>query len=119
MKKDCIKLKACIDASNGSELPCETCNHYIPRPGTINDKKIRMDRKMNNKLADLNDKLFQQLDRLNDESISRDDLSTEISRSQAICGVSNQIISNAALALKAHTTLNTGMTKKAPKMLED
>ena len=80
----------------------------------MEDKGIKMD----NKLADLNDKLFQQLERLNDESLTGEDLSTEINRTNAICGISTQIVNNAALALKAHTTLNSGVTGKTPKMLE-
>lgn len=56
---------------------------------------------MKNKLTDLNDHLFAQLERLSDEDLAGDALSTEIGRSEAIVQVSEQIISNAALVLKA------------------
>ena len=117
--KNCIKLKACTEAAkeNGLKLPCETCKHFIPRPKSELGLNNKMEKKMSNKLTDLNDHLFEQLDRLSKASTG-DDLGNEITRAQAMCGVSMQIINNAALALKAHTTINTGMQKRAPKMLE-
>lgn len=116
---DCIKLKACTEAAkeNGLKLPCETCKHFIPQPKSELGLNNKMEKKMSNKLTDLNDHLFEQLDKLSKASTG-DDLCNEITRAQAMCGVSTQIINNAALALKAHTTINTGMQKRAPKMLE-
>lgn len=58
---------------------------------------------MKNKLSDLNDHLFAQLERLSDESIKGDELQAEIERGKAITGVSREIVSNAALVLKAET----------------
>ncbi len=117
--KNCIKLKACTEAAkeNGLKLPCETCKHFIPQPKSEFGLNNKMEKKMSNKLTDLNEHLFTQLDRLS-KSASADELSNEITRSQAMCSISTQIINNAALALKAHTTINTGMKKRAPKMLE-
>lgn len=54
-----------------------------------------------NTLIDLNDHLFAQLERLGDEEISKDKLDFEIQRASAISGVAQQIVSNAALLLKA------------------
>lgn len=56
---------------------------------------------MKNKLTDLNDHLFAQLERLNDESIKGDDLQTEIGRSKAITYVAKSIVENANLQLSA------------------
>ena len=56
---------------------------------------------MNNKLTDLNNFLFAEMERLNDEELSADELQKEIERARAITSVSNQIIQNGALALKA------------------
>jgi hypothetical protein len=56
---------------------------------------------MKNKLEDLNNHLFEQLERLNDEDLTGDALLSEIDRAKAITGVSTQIINNASLALKA------------------
>ena len=56
---------------------------------------------MNNKLSDLNNHLFAELERLSDEELNEDELKSEISRARAITSVSKQIIENGALALKA------------------
>lgn len=56
---------------------------------------------MSNKLTDLNNHLFAQIDRLADTSIDTGKLETEINRSQAIVKVSDQIIKTASLSLKA------------------
>lgn len=113
----CIKFKACTDAAGSGKLPCKTCRNFIPSPGSVQGRNKKMEVNMSNKLTDLNEHLFSQLDRLS-KSLTGDELNTEITRAAAMCGISTQIINNAALALKAHTTINTGMTKRAPKMLE-
>lgn len=59
-----------------------------------------------NSLKDLNDHLFEQLERLNDESLSDEDLAKEINRSQAMCSISNAIIGNAEVAIKAQKMIN-------------
>lgn len=56
---------------------------------------------MKNKLSDLNNHLFAQLERLTDESLTGDNLKEEIERSRAVSQVSGQILSNASLVLKA------------------
>ena len=75
---------------------------------------------MKNSLGDLNNHLFEQLERLNDEEIQGDKLQDEIERSRAINAVASKIISNAALVLKAQEAysdrLDANLVK--PKMLE-
>ena len=56
-----------------------------------------------NTLGDLNNHLFAQLERLNDEEITGEEIEKEIERSKAVIGISNQIISNANVVLKAKT----------------
>ena len=56
---------------------------------------------MKNKLSDLNNHLFAQLERLSDEDIKGEDLDEEIRRAEAVCNVATQIIDNGSLALKA------------------
>lgn len=72
---------------------------------------------MKNKLIDLNNHLFEQLERLNDDELTGDALAQEIKRSQAISNCAAQIVNNAALALKAHTAITNGMMDHAPEML--
>lgn len=76
---------------------------------------------MKNKLIDLNNHLFAQLERLNDEELKGESLSEEISRSKAVTGVSKEIVSNARLALDAQQfKQEAGLIAKdtMPKMLE-
>lgn len=72
---------------------------------------------MKNKLMDLNNHLFAQLERLSDEELSKEDLQVEIDRAKAIQGMAGAIIDNAKLALDAHKSINDGLIKRAPKML--
>ncbi|MGV8987623.1 MAG: hypothetical protein ACOH2H_15235 [Cypionkella sp.] len=55
----------------------------------------------NNKLSDLNKHLFAQMERLSLAGITADQLDAEVKRTQSIIAVSDQIISNAELQLKA------------------
>lgn len=56
---------------------------------------------MKNKLIDLNNHLFAQLERLSDESIKGDALKEELGRAKAVSNIAKDIVSNASLALKA------------------
>jgi hypothetical protein len=56
---------------------------------------------MKNTMLDLNNHLFAQLERLNDEDLAGEELKQEITRSQAITGVAREIIANGNLVLKA------------------
>ena len=49
---------------------------------------------MRNTLGDLNNHLFEQLERLNDEELTEGELQKEIQRSKSIEGVAKQIIEN-------------------------
>ena len=66
---------------------------------------------MKNKLTDLNNHLFAELERLSDEELKGEELSEEIGRAQAITGVSREIIANADLALKAQKLMNDGLVR--------
>lgn len=75
---------------------------------------------MRNTLGDLNNHLFAQLERLNDEELVGDKLAEEINRAKAVTDVAGQIIANGALVLKAKTAYEENIAANAakPKMLE-
>lgn len=76
---------------------------------------------MKNKLIDLNDHLFEQLERLNDEDLQGDALEKEIHRAKAITSVATAIINNASLVLNAQKHMDEygydKNTKSMPVML--
>jgi hypothetical protein len=59
-----------------------------------------------NKLSDLNDHLFMQLERLGDEELKEEELQKEIARAKAITNTAAQIINNASLVLKSQQFLH-------------
>lgn len=74
-----------------------------------------------NTLGDLNLHLFEQLERLNDASLTGEALQEEIERAKAVTGVANSIIQNGNLVLKArvaHEDQMRGSNEPLPKMLE-
>lgn len=72
---------------------------------------------MRNKQTDLNDHLFMQLERLNDESINDELLDIEIGRSKAISSIAKEIIANGRLAIDAQTMMSEGALNKLPKII--
>lgn len=76
---------------------------------------------MKNTLADLNNILFEQLERVNDDSLTAEELKAQLQKTDAIVKVSEKIIQNGELAFKAiqhkDKYYSTG-TKSLPPMLE-
>ena len=77
---------------------------------------------MKNTLTDLNNYLFETLERLTDEDMTEEKKKKEITRSQAVTAVATTIIQNGELALKTMKHLNEyGIEtpkEKLPPMLE-
>ena len=74
---------------------------------------------MRNTLTDLNNHLFEQLERLNDEELTEEQLEKEIKRTDAMKDIATQIIANANIVLKA-TELNMEYSRNevnVPQML--
>lgn len=57
---------------------------------------------MRNSLMDLNNHLFEAMERLNDDELQGDALEAELKRSDALSKVAGQIISNGQLMVRAH-----------------
>ena len=72
---------------------------------------------MKNNLSDLHNHLFMQLERLNDEDTTGEALKEEIHRSQAVSSIAKQVISNAALALKAEQLRFDGLIDPKAKLV--
>lgn len=72
---------------------------------------------MKNKLIDLNNHMFVQMERLIDENLKGEALVEELNRSKAVSGLAAQMINNARLALSAQEKINDGLIKTAPAML--
>ena len=75
---------------------------------------------MRNGLIDLNDHLFAQMERLNDEDLVGAKLEEEISRSKAVSTIAKDIVGNASLVLQAekHRAEYGLKAKNLPGMLE-
>ena len=54
-----------------------------------------------NKLSDLNNHLFAQLERLGDEDLTPEQLKLEVTRSKSISGIAKNVIENAKITLDA------------------
>lgn len=73
---------------------------------------------MKNKLSDLNDHLFAQLERLSDEDLTAEQVDREHKRGEAIVAVADQIIRNAALHLQAAKLVFDAGGDPAPHLLQ-
>ena len=80
---------------------------------------------MKNTLIDLNNHLFEQIERLNDEELDDNCLEKEIKRTKAMASLATNIIDNARLALDSqkfveeqYGTANVEYRPRLPEMLE-
>lgn len=76
-----------------------------------------------NTMVDLNNHLFEQLERLNDEDLSDEQLDKEVTRSDAMNKIATNIINNAKTVIEAEKIYSgkDGWVdpKRRPKMLGD
>lgn len=72
-----------------------------------------------NKLSDLNDHLFAQIERLADENLSAEQIEVEAKRGAAIVAVADQIVRSAEIKIKAAKILSDhGLDPSAHLALE-
>lgn len=75
---------------------------------------------MKNKLSDLNDYLFMQLERLNDEELKGKPLKDEIERGKAMSLVASQIVNTHKVKLDAYKLIKDELGKdEVMKILND
>jgi hypothetical protein len=65
-----------------------------------------------NKLTDLNNHLFSQLERLNDESLTGDKLKEEIERGKAMAAIATQVVQTAKITVDAMKLMGRGDVRK-------
>ncbi|WP_346236129.1 hypothetical protein ABDK00_017020 [Niabella insulamsoli] len=63
---------------------------------------------MKNKLSDLNNHLFEQLERLNDNELSGEQLAAEIERAKAMSGIATQIVNGTKVVVDAMKLVHRG-----------
>ena len=78
---------------------------------------------MKNTLQDLNNHLFEQLERLNDEDLSDEELDKELKRADGMTKIATQIIENGELAFKTMVHMDeygyNNSHQNVPAMLEN
>lgn len=76
---------------------------------------------MKNTLSDLNNYLFEQLERLNDDSLTGEELDRELKKTDSIVKITDKIISNGELAYKTMKHMDeygyNSKTRTVPAML--
>lgn len=75
---------------------------------------------MKNKLSDLNNHLFAQMERLSCEDLEGEKLKQELERTKAVSNIARDIIANGALVLKAQKAIweRDLDPKNVPEMLQ-
>ena len=76
---------------------------------------------MKNKLTDLNNHLFAQMERLGDENLTGDKLKQELERSKAVSSIAKDIVATGALTLRAQQAIWERQidVKNVPAMLQN
>lgn len=76
---------------------------------------------MRNSLADVNNYLFEAIERLNDDSLSEEELDKEIKRADSVTKIAKTIVENTSLALNIKKHLDEygkGENYTIPGMIE-
>lgn len=134
----CSHDNECLDlvCKNGwNAYNCGDCEVYL-KSETYKDKQVEI-KKMKkekvemseqkgtilinpdekNQLIDLNDALFRQLKRLENEKLNEEELNREILRSKAVSNLASQIVQNAKVALEGAKAIKAGEVDRGTLML--
>ena len=65
-----------------------------------------------NKITDLNNHLFEQLERLNSDELAGEKLKEEIERGKAMAGIATQIVNAAKITVDAMRLIKNGEVRK-------
>jgi hypothetical protein len=76
---------------------------------------------MKNRLSDLNNHLFAQMERLSNEKLDSENLKKELERSKAVSAIAKDIVANGHLTLKAQTLIWDRVidNKEVPRLLQN
>jgi hypothetical protein len=74
-----------------------------------------------NKITDLNNHLFAQLEKLNDDELTAEQINLECKRAKAMSSIASQILSSAKITLEAMKLVNEDKvdSKNIPKLLQN
>lgn len=64
-----------------------------------------MGQRMNNKISDLNNILFEQMERINDDSLTEEELNIAIKKADAINSIAKTVVDNARNVIQAQKML--------------
>lgn len=98
---------------------CPSCQFYQP-PVAAQTAPAQQEETMNNlpTMTTVHNELFKQLQRLNDDNLKGDELKREVERSNAVTALSQTMINNATLVLKAHLGVaNSVGSVSMPKLI--
>lgn len=72
---------------------------------------------MKNDLTTLNNYLFEQIERINDDGLTGEELNTALQKAKAVNDLASTIVSNANVQLKAYCELGQKASKGVSNML--
>ena len=73
---------------------------------------------MKNTLSDLNDYLFEHLERINDDDLEKDDFEKQMKKADTACKIADRIIQNGELAFRTMQHMDDYSKEfKTPEML--